>query len=79
MENNYITYILIGLALIAFFLAIKPMPQIKPYRNVFWILANVFFIAELYLSYRSGHDVGFSVIMLLVSNFGISRLVSKGE
>ncbi len=79
MENIYITYILAGLSIIAFFLTIKPMPKIKRFRNVFWILADVLFIAVLYLNYMGGHDVTFAVIMLMVSNFGISRQVIKGE
>ena len=77
MENNYIAYSFIVFGLITFFLAVKPTSNIKRFRNIFWVLGNVFFAVGLYLRYLNGHEVALPALMLLAANFGLIRQLKK--
>ncbi len=79
MENKYIIFLFFGLALIAFGLTVKPIPSIKRFKNLFWVLGNLFYVVGLYFGYIGGHSWEFPAIMLLVANFGVVTYFKKGN
>jgi len=80
MTNNYLFYLFLGLALIAFsLLALKPTAKTKRFKNLFWVLGDILYLAGLYFGYLSGHSWEFPVIMLFAANFGLVMQLKKGK
>ena len=78
MESNSILHtVLIITGLLTFFIAIKPGDKIKRYKNVFWILGNLFFIAAFIIIYIDKGEFNYtSLAMLLFTNL---LMVTQGK
>ena len=75
--NDAVHYILVVLGLITFFLAAKPGSKLVRFKNIFWILGNLFFIAAFVFKYVDEGEISYtSIAMLLFVNV---MMVNQGN